>query len=123
MYTKKDLIRVLKQDIKTEINAINFYVDNIRDLDYEKNHEIINKLLFGSMTHLRIVAEELCRLCRGSSGKALKETINRAVKEEEGMRAIYAYENNRTKEAGLKKIFRKLEAQETHHKKLAGSLK
>ncbi|MDO8741339.1 MAG: ferritin family protein [Candidatus Woesearchaeota archaeon] len=123
MYTKKDLIRVLKQDIKTEINAINFYVDNIDDLNYGKNYKLVNELLFGSMTHLRIVAEELCRLCRSSSAKALKAAIERAVKEEEGMRAIYEYENNRTKEARLKKIFGKLTAQETHHKKLARSLK
>ncbi|MBI2129851.1 hypothetical protein HYU07_06465 [Candidatus Woesearchaeota archaeon] len=80
MYTKKDLIRVLKQDIKTEINAINFYVDNIDDLDYSKNYKLVNELLFGSMKHLRIVAEELCRLCRSSSVKALK-----AAKYSEGL--------------------------------------
>jgi rubrerythrin len=122
MYSDEDSIRAFRKDLDFEIDAIRFYIDNLKDLNFKANKEKLTPLILDSVKHAEIVITEILKLNHGG-GKLNKSAQELAMKEEEAMKGIYEYELEKTKDPERQKTLKTLIAQEAHHEELVRSLK
>lgn len=122
MYSKEDLLRVLRKNLKSELDVIAFYVDNAPDLNYSVNKEKVDTLIFDSFQHAKWLTEEILKL--DAEGVTLSEQVReQAFKEETGVKEIYKYELNRTDIEEVKIILKKLIEEEERHEEIVKSLR
>lgn len=123
MYNEKDLIRVLKKDLKAEFDAILFYLDNLKKLNYKKNKKIIDELTLDSFNHAESIAKLMLNLQKDTKGKLSSSATRKAMVEEVGMKGLYAYEIERTEDKKVKRELKKLLKEEVEHEELVKKLK
>ena len=122
MYSDEDSMRTFRKDLDFEFDAIKFYIDNLKVMNYDENKEKLNPLILDSLKHSEVIINEILKLNHGS-GKLNKTAQELALKEEEAMKGIYKYELENTKKPERKEVLKKLIAQEEMHERLVKSLK
>jgi rubrerythrin len=122
MYSAEDSMRTFRKDLDFEFDAIKFYLDNLKDMNYKENKEKLVPLILDSVKHAEIVINEILKLNHGG-GKLNKTAQELAMKEEEAMRGIYEYELEKTKDPERQRTLKSLIAQEKHHEDLVRSLR
>jgi rubrerythrin len=123
MYSKKDLVKILKRNLESETKIINFYIKNLEKINYPKNKKAITKMVKDSVGHAGMIATEILELQKDITAKKDKKTISQALREETAMKEIYKYEFTRTSEAKALKVLNKLIREETKHEKIVKTLK
>jgi len=123
MYSDNDLRRVLRKNLDEELRVIKLYIDNASKLNYAKNKSKIDTLIFDSFDHATWLTRELCLLNKGKKGALDKKTQDMAYREESGVKEIYLYEAQRTKDAIAKKLLLKLVGEEARHERIVKSFK
>jgi rubrerythrin len=123
MYNERDLIRVLRKNLDTEIRVITLYLDNASKLNYEKNKAKVDLLIFDSFHHATWLAKEICVLNKGMKGILDRKVQDVAYREESGVKELYLYEAQRTKDAAAKKLLLKLVREEARHERIVKSFK
>ncbi|MBW2967579.1 ferritin-like domain-containing protein [Candidatus Woesearchaeota archaeon] len=122
MYSEKDMLRVLRRNLESELKVIKFYVDNAEKLDYAKNKPKVDSLVFDSFRHAQWLSRQILRLKTGS-GKLTKKAKAEALREETNVRDIYQYELNRTEDPKVRKVLQKLISEEKKHARIVRGLK
>ena len=123
MYSKKELVKILKRNLESETRIINFYINNLEKVNYPKNKEAITRMVKDSVGHAGMIAIEILELQKGITAKKDKKTIAQALREETAMKEIYKYEFMKTNEAKALKVLNKLIKEETKHEKIVKTLK
>ena len=123
MYSKKDLVKILKRNLEKETKIINFYINNLEKVNYPKNVEAITQMVKDSVGHAGMIATEILELQKNIKAKKDKRTIAQALREETAMKEIYKYEFMKTNEAKALKVLNKLIKEETTHEKIVKTLK
>lgn len=123
MYSKKDLVKILKRNLESETRIINFYINNLDKVNYPKNKDAITLMVKDSVGHAGMIAMEILELQNDITAVKDKKIISQALKEETAMKEIYKYEFSRTTEAKTLKVLNKLIKEETKHEKIVRLLK
>ena len=123
MYSKKELVKILKRNLESETRIINFYINNLEKVNYPKNKEAITRMVKDSVGHAGMIAIEILELQKDITAKKDKKTIAQALREETAMKEIYKYEFMKTNEAKALKVLNKLIREETKHEKIVKTLK
>ncbi len=123
MYSEKDLKRVLLNNLDSEFKAIRLYLKNLKKLNYVKNKKKVDTLVLDSFRHAAMITKEFMTLHKGEGVAVSRRMRARAMREEVGVREIYAYELNRTSNPKVQKLLRQLIVEETKHEKIAKTLK
>ncbi|MFC1755210.1 ferritin family protein [Thermoproteota archaeon] len=123
MYDKKDLNRILRRNLRYELDVIKFYLDNLKAFNYSRNKKKIDALVLESVKHSDMFIKEILELNRTTKGKLMKSKVNTAMKEEMGAAEIYSYQINKTRSPKIKKTLKKIVIDEKKHEKLVNSLK
>lgn len=123
MYDKEDIIRVLMKDLKSEFEAIHFYLDNISKFNYKSNKKAFDKLVLDSIDHSEKISKLILKLNKDSEGRLKRGVLRKSMLEEKGLRELYLYESKRTDNKSVKKVLMDLAKAEEKHEKLIKSLK
>jgi rubrerythrin len=123
MYDNEELARILEKNVGYELDSINFYVNNLENLNYKKNKKKVDTLLLESIKHTTKLSKVLLEIQKNKTSKITKKTKALAMKEELGMKEIYNYQLQRTKNAKVRRILKDLIKEETKHEKLVKLLK
>jgi rubrerythrin len=123
MYSDKDLARVLRQNLNSEVDVIRFYIDNLHKLNYAKNRKQIDSLVLDSCRHATMISEMLLKLNKGTKSSLIASTQREAFREETGVKELYRYESVRTKSTDAKKMLLTLIKEEAGHERLVNSLR
>ena len=123
IYSKEKLIIVLMNDINSEFNTINVYLENIDRLNYAKNKHQIDILVLESFIHASSLAKRVLALHEGNSGVLDKNALDLVTTEEVALHEIYEFEAKSVIDAKTKKVLLDLAKAETKHQKLVKSLK
>lgn len=123
MYKDKDIVRVLKRDLKSEFETIMFYLDNLEKLNYSQNKRKVDKLTLDSIGHAGTLTKEILALSKPKEGKLSRAVLRRALKEETALKEIYKYEYSKTDISRVKTALKQLSSQEEKHEQLVSSLK
>jgi rubrerythrin len=123
MYDNENLARILEKNIGYELDSINFYVNNLENLNYKKNKKKVDTLLLESIKHTTKLSKALLEVQKNKTSKITKKTKVLAMKEELGMKELYTYELQRTENTKVRRILKNLIKEETKHEKLVKLLK
>ena len=123
MYDDEELALILEKNIGYELDSINFYVNNLENLNYKKNKKKVDTLLLESIKHTTKLSKALLEIQKNKTSKITKKTRTLAMKEELGMKELYSYELHRIKNAKVRRILKELIKEETKHEKLVKLLK
>lgn len=130
MYKKKDLLRNLKRDLRSEFEVINFYIENLDRLNYKLNKVKVNTLIMESFKHANMIASEILKLKKSDKSSLTEKARKMALKEESAVKEIYRFQltkvnhNLSDDDAGsARKLFHDLIMDEARHEKLVKALK
>jgi rubrerythrin len=124
MYDKKELLKVLHEDLEAEFNNVLFYMKNISKLNYQENKRKIDNLVIDSIKHAWVISKELQRHHKTHPSKVIaKKTKDQLKKEETGLKEIYKYQLERTDDWHTKRLFKALIAEEAKHEKIVDKLR
>lgn len=120
--SERILQRHLKRNIQSEFDVINFYLNNLDKLNYNKNKKKIDTLVFDSFKHAMKISKVL--LARKREDKGLSEKARKvALKEECDVREIYRYQLMKHKDKEVMKLLHDLIIDESEHEKTVRALK
>lgn len=122
MYKQKDLLRVLKKNLKLELANIKFYSTNIEKINPVENKKLIETLVLGSIEHAKKISKLIISSAESKTKltKAVKDSV---IKEETGLKEIYKYELSRTNNPKVQKLLEELIKEETEHEKIVQKFK
>lgn len=123
MYSDKDLSRILRKNLDSEMDVIRFYIDNLEGLNFKMNKKQINQLVLDSLVHATLLSEQLLVLGKDKCGKLKSKLKDEAYREERGVRELYRYELKGTTRKDTAKVLARLIKEETEHEKLVDSFK
>ena len=123
MYSQNDLARVLRKNLDSEFKVIKLYLDNASKFNYAKNKAKVDRLVFDSFDHATWLAKELSVLNSKTGGRLDKKMQDLAFREESGVKELYLFESQRTKDAVAKKLLLKLVGEEARHEEIVKSFK
>jgi rubrerythrin len=116
------ILKELKSCAKMEIEVILFYMHKLPELNSQKNSAKVKELLMESCYHLEQLLNEIIHLSKNQK-RITPNTLDVALKEEEGMIDIYRYMTKKTKDKKIIKMLRKLAKQELRHSKIVKEFK
>ncbi len=112
---------LLKKNLKTEFDSVMFYIENLDKLNYKGNKKSLDTLVLGSLHHAGLITKQI--LAIGGQGRFDKTVKKRALREEQAMREIYAFELKKADRPSLRKVFKSLIKEEIKHVRLVQDLK
>lgn len=123
MYTEEELNEKLKQFLKTEIEAVWFYTENLADYNYKENEKAVNILLLDSISHMKKIVETYLEINKDIGVALTPRMKEEALREEKSMIDIYEYVKQRTDNKKVKQLLKELIEWEEQHVKVAEGLR
>ena len=121
-YSKQKVIQVLSRDVEQEFRTIRTYLENLDDLNYANNRKKIDVLVLESLTHATWLTKQILDLHKESANPLSKLAFETVAKEEVALHDIYAFELERTADADVRKLLKKLMDAEVKHEQLVRTL-
>lgn len=123
MYSHEQLIKLLKKNLKSEMDTVFMYLDNLHDLNYPKNADKISTLVLDSIVHADMITKVILELEKNCEGKINHKTVDLAHKEECALEEIYACEMNKTDNPAVNNLLSELRDWEQKHERLVRMIK
>jgi rubrerythrin len=109
--------------IASECRAIQFYTQNLQELNYSENKQEVQALLLDSIKHTELLAKLMLEIIECTPTTITKEIREEAEREELGMREIYEYTLKNSSDKSVHKTLRLLADWEDKHQKLVLALR
>ncbi|MBR9702778.1 hypothetical protein GOV10_01965 [Candidatus Woesearchaeota archaeon] len=117
------MLEILMKGLRAEFDSVLFYLEKLERLNYKDNKQAVDSLTLESVDHALWLTKEILLLKKDVGGKLDSLATREAMREEMGMREIYAYELEKSDDVDVKVLMTKLIKEEKHHERLVDSLR